>query len=63
MKIRKKIIPLILLLILVIAGVAIFFILRKSSDESEMHQPPAMTGMGEDVISATGITSVGMLRL
>ena len=45
----------------VVASVAVFFLIRGKNDERNMDMPPAMNISGEGVISASGLTTVGML--
>lgn len=58
---RKKIIALVaaLIIALICAGIAGWFLLKKNNPDTAM-QPPAMVNMGEGVITASGLTSVGM---
>lgn len=52
-----------LLLVMVLAlGVGVFFLWnsKTSKDQEQMSLPPQMAEMGENVISASGLTSVGM---
>lgn len=48
-----------LALLLIAVGVAAFFLLRKK-DGNNLQAPPQPEGMSENVISASGLTSVGM---
>lgn len=60
---KKKIIVLsaALIIALICAGTAGWSLLKKSNPNTDM-QPPAMVNMGEGVITASGLTSVGMME-
>lgn len=61
---KKKITAIVALFIvlLIFAITVIFFIRKKDDPQMNMQNPPAMEGMGGNVISASGLTSVGMLE-
>ena len=61
---KKLILIIVLALVAVIAiGLGLFFVFRAKKSENsrgQMSSPPQMEGMGENVISASGLTFVGM---
>lgn len=62
---NKILIGIMALVILLAAGTIFFFVIRakKAEDEfGEINNPPNMEGMEGNVISASGLTSVGMLE-
>ncbi len=59
---KKKIavIVVLFLFLIILAGTVIFLIRKRDNSQMNMQQPPEMEGMGENVVSASGLTSVGM---
>ncbi len=47
--------------VIIAAGAAVFLSIRFKSGEGQMNMPPAMNQLGEGVITASALTSVGML--
>lgn len=61
---KKKIIIIALLCVLlfIAAAAVVFFVRKRANTQMNMQNPPAMEGMDENVVSASGLTSVGMLE-
>lgn len=60
---RKHLIILSGLCILILAaGISVFCVIKDGSGEDSQMTPPMMNDMGEDIVSASGLTTVGMLE-
>ena len=49
-------------MIIIAASAAVFLFTRLKKDERHTNMPPAMNGLGEGVVCASGLTAVGMLE-
>ncbi len=49
-------------MIIIAASAAVFLFTRLKKDERHTNMPPAMNGLGEGVVGASGLTAVGMLE-
>ncbi len=49
-------------MIIIAASAAVFLFTRLKKDEKHTNMPPAMNGLGEGVVGASGLTAVGMLE-
>lgn len=59
---RLLILGTVTVILAVIIGSIVYFLMNNKEERGQMNMPPQMNDMGENVISASGLTSAGMLE-